>query len=331
MAVEDNRLRDQYIEFKRDKDDPTEEASPEFKPVRIAADLKLDGYSGKVVHADTSEVQQPGLGQALLSLPSILQNYAAGPFTPTEQPPEPLIGGSNGGGGGYKILPYVPIPPQMITITLQSITLIDNDTLGDPAAADFISRDVFLSELETLVELSEVLQPWTLQGLATAVLDDSTAAIEYTQTLKEVDAPKLLDLSAYVLRDADTTGTVMNGTPVEERPEIDDFLPTFIRLKRDEDAEEQDVDADTPPDRPLSGASKDPALLHETDDGFPQYDGIDHNVVTGANESHNATWIYTNWIDAAVFAVGGDAIELNAISQTNILVDQDTKPAGLTQ
>lgn len=333
MTVEDNRLRDQYIEFKRDKDDTDDEASFEFKPVRIATDFKLNGYSGKVAHSDTSDVKQPGVGQGLPSLPAISQNNTVGLFTPVEQPPEPLIGGSIGTAGGYKILPYVPIPPQTITITLQSITLIDNDILGDPAVADFISRDVFLAELETLLEFSEVLQPWTLQGLATAVLDDPGTALEFMQILEEVDtSPEALDLSAYVLRDSDATGTVINGVPVEERPEINDFLPTFIRLKRDDDAGEQDdADADTPPDRPLSGASKDLALLHETDDGFPQYDGVDHNVVTGANESHNSAWIYTNWIDAAVFAVGGDTTELNAISQANILVDQDTKPAGLTQ
>ncbi|MEQ8902016.1 MAG: hypothetical protein RID11_01145 [Roseovarius sp.] len=331
MAVEDNRLRDQYIEFKRDKDDTDDEAGFEFKPVRIATDFKLNGYSGKVVHSDTSDVNQPGVGQGLPSLPAISQSNTVGSFTSVEQPPEPLIGGSIGGGGGYKILPYVPIPPQTITITLQSITLIDNDILGDPAVADFISRDVFLAELETLLEFSEVLQPWTLQGLATAVLDDPGTALEFMQTLAEVDTPpEALDLSAYVLRDSDATGTVINGVPVEERPEIDDFLPTFIRLKRDDDAGEQDdADAETPPDRPLSGTSKDLALLHETDDGFPHYDGIDHNVVTGANESHNAAWIYTNWIDATVFAVAGNTIELNAISQTNILFDQDVTPAGL--
>src|SRR6056297_1031147 len=109
MAVEDNRLRDQYIEFKRDKEDTDDEAGFEFKPVRFATDFKLNGYSGKVVHSDTSDVKQPGMGQGLPSLPAISQNNTAGSFTPAEQPPDPLIGGSIGTAGGYKILPYVPI------------------------------------------------------------------------------------------------------------------------------------------------------------------------------------------------------------------------------
>jgi hypothetical protein len=317
MAVEELRLRDDYIEFKFEKAKEIEAEPSEFVPVQFAAPLRLSDYSPHSRYAPEQEVRQPAEIAGLPDIPVPFQGYSGAPFFAPPLPPGPVIPGD---GGGF-LLPYVPIPASVITITLQSIFLYDNDVLGDVVGAGFVSSTVLLSVLQTVAELAEALQPWTTEGLAAAVLGDPDAAIDFIDTLSKIDVNDMPGLETVIFQAEDAEGFYVNGEQVEELPELEDFLPQFIRAKRDDDSDEAE-DTDTP----LAGASKDDVGLLNTQEGFfKTFADSGHSVISGANESHNVVDLHTSWIDAAVIAVAGDVVQLNAISQLNILSDQDFK------
>ncbi|WP_136635326.1 hypothetical protein [Pseudooceanicola onchidii] len=86
---------------------------------------------------------------------------------------------------------------------------------------------------------------------------------------------------------------------------------------------------------PVDAADLSHDFSQDFQDGNP---GVDpdyepgHDLVTGGNQLVNEAAIYSTWLDAKVFVVGGDSIKLDAISQTNVLVETDslTKTIGGT-
>ncbi|EAQ03239.1 hypothetical protein OB2597_13883 [Pseudooceanicola batsensis HTCC2597] len=69
------------------------------------------------------------------------------------------------------------------------------------------------------------------------------------------------------------------------------------------------------------------------EDGSPGAD-VDydpgHHIGTGGNELINETTINSTWLDAKAYAVGGDYMKFDAISQTNVIVETDSAPAGVS-
>lgn len=341
LAVEENRLRDEYLEFKHKQDMPEEWAKMEFAPIRLSASLRLDHFNPKSKYVDAGPAQRPGDGNASQGLPGPDPRYNGKPVN-SEEAPATLEAGGPPGFGPASLLPFVPLPAQVVTVTLQHIFMNDNDTYGDMLEAGFMSPEVFVQQLKAIVAFAESVQPWVLDKLDLDYVASPEGALEFVEALQDMESSESHGLHAVVVKDGDLEGTFVNGVLVEEEPEIEDLLPEFIRLKRgpeSEDAEdalntsdaddEPDSDVMALPDRELAGIAKDKeaGLYHEQEPEFPQYEGFDHHVVSGANEAHNAAAIYTSWIDAAVIAVQGDVISVNAVSQVNILHDQDTGTA----
>jgi hypothetical protein len=207
----------------------------------------------------------------------------------------------------------------VITVTLQSIILHDDDTYGDAEAAGFMSVGLFHAQLEAAIALSELLTPWTHETLAQDILGDPAEAVEFRDALETLALPNIAGASLSLVSDDAVYAIHVDGVAVEEMPEFDDLLPAYIKAKHDAAEKEEEME-DAADD--LSGYGKDNPGLFESNEGFIDSFALSgHNVTAGANETHNIVDLHTSWIDAGVIAVGGDVVMLNAISQINVLSD----------
>lgn len=320
LATEEARLRADYTEFKALEAKQDDAVEYSFRPVQVDAQLDSHTYDPKTKYVINQDANAPASGSAL-SVASSQPGPYGGPGFGLFGPPQEMPGnGSTTARFEATVLPYVPIPSSVITLTLQSITLFDDDILGNGALANFVSPEGFHDALYQVIGLAEALQPWSFSELVEDVLDDPvTAALALRDVLEDVAAPEIEGLSATIRTDEDVNGIHVNGEVVDEALVLEDQLPVFISAKRDMLDDKDDADADL-----LAGHTKNPwSALAEEGQNLSTMMGSDHSVSTGANESHNHVDIQTSWIDAGVIAVSGDVIKLDAISQINILSDKD--------
>ena len=113
-------------------------------------------------------------------------------------------------------------------------------------------------------------------------------------------------------------------------------MPAFMAP---DDAEETATDDEDASDSTSEDAADDAAADYEFPDPFEGLGGsstdnslfeVDegHLVVSGANLVVNEVSITTAWLDASVISVMGDVVNLNVISQVNVLVDHDLGSIG---
>lgn len=322
LAEEEARLRKEYYEFKM-KEREVDPGDLAFAPVETEAPYKSGDFTPHSRYKAQPDPLPPGddIGSPSFGVPSVSSGNT-GEAAPVAPPPPAPLGDSGSAPtvnytiGSITILPYVPVPSSAITVTLQSIHLNDNDVLGDIEAAGFRSLEGFFSDLETAIELAEALQPWTTDGLASDFLADPGSVLPFIEMINAVEAPVVHGLNVSIVEDEETEGIYVDGDLVEEMPDVEDQLPEFIKAKRDKQNDKED------PDR-LSGYDKDEEFHDRNNDEFPTVINAEHNVSTGANETHNQVNVQTSWIDAGVIAVSGDVINLNAVSQVNLLFDTD--------
>lgn len=309
IAVEEARLRDNYNEFKMLERKEDDAARPEFGPARLTAPLAPEGYDPGLKHLPAPPAPMFGAaGPAAAEIP-------AGPgFAPSLDlaglfPPGDPVSSQ---GGGSVVLPFVPTPSSVATITLQWIRLSDNDVLGDPEAVGFLPPAIFEALLKGAIALADQMMPLSLNGVTAAVLDDPLAAVAFIDSLSDVALPAIDGVTGIVLTGEDADGRFVNGVAIEdELPLRDDLLPAYLQRKHT-DLEDGDV------------VSKDAKWMSEVGHVKLHTPDAHHAVTAGANELTNAVLIYTNWIDAAVIAVAGDVVTLDAVAQVNVLSDRDT-------
>ena len=316
LAEEEIRLRKEYFEFKMEKK-AVETGDLAFAPVDTKAPYQSGEFTphSQYTVSPSSVLPSESSGTSVFAVPAL---PAVDAEDGNSTAPVPIADGASVHFimGSITILPYVPLPSSAVTVTFQSIQLHDNDVIGDVDAAGFQSLEGFYSELDTAIELAEALQPWSTDGLVAEIIADPDSALPFVEMINAIEAPDIDGLSVTIIEDEETEGVYVNGTLVEEAPKFEDQLPEFIKAKRDKQDGEED------PDR-LSGHDKDDAFHDRDNDEFSTVINAEHNVSTGANEAHNQATVQTSWIDAGVIAVEGNVINLNAVSQVNVLSDTD--------
>ncbi len=309
IAVEEARLRDTYNEFKALERKEEDEARPEFSPVRLTAPLGPEGYDPSVkplpAQADLMVAAASPAAAEMPVGPGLAPDLDLADLFPPNDP-------VSSSAGGTIILPFVPTPSSVATITLQSIRLSDNDVLGDPDAAGFLPPAIYEALLQGAIALAEQMMPLSLNAVTGAVLDDPQAAIAVIESLSDVALPAIDGVTGTILTGEGVDGRIMNGVSVEdELPSRDDLLPAYLQSKH---AKLEDADE----------VSKDIKWMSEVGHVKLNVPDAQHAVTAGANELTNAAMIYTNWIDAAVIAVAGDVVSFDAVAQVNVLSDRDT-------
>lgn len=304
LDTEAARMRDGYEAFRTVRD---AEVPPDDLP-RVTIKLNAP-YDVKPF--------EPGLKfHPLLSVQETAVPVGAMPFGPAHQDITITITGQTDlpqvddgvtfGAEAAHVRWLIPLPNSILSVTAQFLWLSDNDVLDFGFDAPFLSPSFYAAKFAALIGtaeslalgLSEQITPGHMPEAETilAVIASAGGHVEA--------APAGVEVS--VVQGADATGIVINGVVADEMPDFRENLPQALR--EEDEAEEEDV-AGGPSDE------------DEADSPFAVDPG--HHVETGGNLAANEAYVGSNWVDAKVIAVMGDVVQLDVISQVNILSDGD--------
>lgn len=214
----------------------------------------------------------------------------------------------------------VPLPPQLASVTVQHISLSDDDDLiwGDGSTLFDIAvlRDVWdqLIGQAGAMSLPALPQLAGLGGIGSPFMDagQSLAWMAALQDLPDGSYGEGVLIHAFgsASGESGTPSLIMvNGQAAEQMPLLREVLSEAwlktLGLDQDDDSP---VDSPVGPD-PWQG-------LPQIPDAFPS----GHQITTGGNMVSNEVAIVTNGPDAAVIVVGGDLIRLDLISQVGLLI-----------
>ncbi|EEW57358.1 conserved hypothetical protein [Ruegeria sp. TrichCH4B] len=320
IAIEEARMRDVYAQFQAAKlEDPAVEDLLNIS-VKISAPYTLTDFSPSVEYTPSAAdyfFAPDGYGLYLADLF----------YQPLGQ--LALIEGSPDGQAAP--LPFFPArshltlepPGSVATITAQVAWMEDDDELYlNEEQAEFVDPSTYLTSLHSLALISKALGATTSEAPLDFSESTLSAALEFYEAISAVEDASRIGETVTVSFGADAQGNFVNGETVEETPVLDDVMPAYfqaenpdVTLEEEESDTEEDGDAlaDTDPFQGLDGSSSDSGTF-EIDDG--------HNVVTGANVMVNDASVMVGWLDAPVISVMGDVVELNSISQVNVLFEQ---------
>jgi len=321
LNIEASRLRDQYEVFKG------EEAKynikqPELTGVEVEVSYDLRGYDPSVDKTPPADAPLPEEAQAieLPLVPAVSFDGFTGPLGPQFADAYPGAGAS---GGGETVLPFVPIPSSIATVTVQSISLMDNDVIGDMDATSFVSPQDLIADLQATEALASTLGvpgPGGHDIMAHGVEEMASHAANVIDTF---EAPTFPGLDSSVLnREAVESlaeagrSVVVNGKGAAEAVALDELRPEFLSDEPDNGSDTENEEA--PPD-PFEGTGFEPGPTPAGTDGG-------HTIVTGGNEMINSASLTTSWIDAGVIVVGGNVTNAKVVSQLNVLGDRDNLP-----
>ena len=337
-TLEDERMRDAYQKFKAQKAEEPDNDPLKADGIEFRAKYELEGFTPGLYYADLgpttpyNDIASPFYAAAeypLAKLPAIVS-----------APPDVVTFYAQAWGEGRVMLTLEPAS-SVVVITHQFSYLSDNDLLllGDGETV-FIDPAEFLTEqlqFETIAQaIASPLKAEMIQPGDNATQD----AIALHDQVVNAQASTLAGVSAKMMHGADAFGLHINGELVDEIPSIEDLFPAFKQDDEDEDTDETEAATqsglDTSGDSfTLSHASEDHEFpdpfegLDTYDNTIPYFEEADgHNVVMGANTLVNEVVISSAWLDAPVFSVMGDVVNLDVISQINVLVDHDYGSLG---
>ncbi|SPH24250.1 hypothetical protein DEA8626_03301 [Defluviimonas aquaemixtae] len=299
LDTEAARMRAEYDAFRgRLEDAPEPGDLPEFN-ISVRAPYDLNGFD-------------PGL-KGLPSMPPAAEPSAA---------PVLALAESGSGGGAYSSsvsaevsLPeaaaaragpaelelhwYIPPPNSIVTVTVQSLTMSDNDLLTFGHGYEFIDPSVFTAELMELAEVAQELSLGISEIMEPGHVPSVNDVLDVFAEAMNLDGSAVEGAKVTVVYGEDANGIYVNGERVEEMPDFRENLPKSMREDEDE-ASEDDAE----------------------DNPFAVEPG--HHVSTGENLSTNEAYIGISWVDADVIAVAGDVVRLDLISQVNVLINNDS-------
>lgn len=318
LDAEAARMRETYDVFRATQDSPDETGELPHVTVSIRAPYELVPFDPGLTYlpvAPPPQAAAPELSVIPVELPRLpLRFMHLDRDQPDLDPAQPV---ASGGAPHWQ----VPLPGSMVTVTVQTLHLSDNDVLdfGHGHGHVFASPAQLTAQLTGLTEvargltlgLAELMQPGQIPGA-----DQMALLLAQADALDEGAAPgRAQTTELTVLSGADALGgPIINGVAADEMPDIRASLPRALqREDEDEDGDSDGTDGDTPP---RTGGDEDGDNPFAVDPG--------HHVNTGANLVANETYLASDWIDAPVISVMGDVVRLDVISQVNVLVDHDS-------
>ncbi|WP_170335364.1 type I secretion protein [Ruegeria arenilitoris] len=309
LTIEQARLRDQYEEFTALRRKAEVEELEDPITIRVKADLKLDpGEYDPLPYRFKTPPTEPVLpppvdGPVQETIIVLGEPTAEGQLVPDNQ-----LGQS--GNLDFVIIqqqPEIGTHGSAVTYTMQTLTLSDNDTVGQ---GDFRDTETMIAEAEEALDMALSLHAMSAPSLA---ISDYMSS-DYVEGLAEqMQTPMNSDVEGVTIHQfhgGDAMGIIVNGEHVEEAPVWSELLPEHHQPEEDAEAE---AIAHLPDEW---DQSEDP----EFDDG--------HTVIVGGNLAINEVAANVAWVDAPFIAVGGQAISLTMVSQVAVVSDMDQGNAG---
>ncbi|WP_193178339.1 type I secretion protein [Oricola nitratireducens] len=196
---------------------------------------------------------------------------------------------------------FTVTPPGSIAVVAQQVNHVyDNDYLNmTDAKVDTMSSDYLDAGLGVLAAEASDIDP-----IGALTQPDSEIAIadlveEVARIVRSDQEEGPSEAQIHVAAGADADGIHSNGVRVDEAPLLSDYLP-----ENEEPEEPQPV-----------------SVVHG--EGHIEMHG-DVTLDAGSNLLVNEAFIGSNWIVAPVFAVAGDTVHVNIVSQVNVWSDADT-------
>ena len=308
LYVDEARLRTEYDKFKALEKAQEEAGYAKAIALNIQTGHRLEGYNPntniKLAPDGGLEFFSGPAAQWFFGLPKAMPVSLGGipyPENPVYPPVEI--------GGRTKFDLIVPPASSVFTYNYQASALNDNDLMTYQNVTGFVGTHVLRAELDALVELAESAKAFDILPLD--LLQDGY--IEYAHATAEevavVSKPAEGPFQISIMVGADAQGTFVDGVEVEEYPDWTEHMPVYHQIDTDEDDIEEE---------PASPSRDDTVSPFHVEDG--------HAVVSGANIAVNDAHIASAWLDAPVFAVQGSVVNIDAISQVNVLMDRDVMP-----
>ncbi len=252
-------------------------------------------------------------------------------------------------------IPTLPTPPSVATVTIQQNYLSDNDLITSDGDITFAPLAPFAADLLAAQQITAVVSDAVLGDILASAAPTSAFAASVVEQLDQAREPVVDGLEATMLRGAEAEGLYVDGVAAEELPDWRESLPAALQPEEDGDSEsgadaddssgkpgvavagdplssdvasatadedEPDGDEETPPETPdkdpftgTPGADDDEDSPFDVDPG--------HEIVTGANQVINEAAVSYGWLDGKVISVAGDVIDVDVVSQQNLLIDRD--------
>ena len=232
-------------------------------------------------------------------------------------------------------------PGSVVTVSVQSAWMEDNDLLRmNSVYAEFNDPSVYIAALASLQEAAQILGVLTVQSTLGFNSSDGASFITLHDLMVQTDDTSRLGEQVVVLHGAEAYGMFVGGAPVETLPLLDDLMPELLQTEDDTADEDDDrsssvrtSDLDLAPDVKTQAPDdqeriedKDPFDGLNPPSGEADFFGLEsgHQVVTGGNKMVNDVVMNVSWLDAPVISVMGDVVDLNLISQVNVLAEHAT-------
>lgn len=310
LTAEQARLRDQYEEFVALRNKAELEDIEDPTRIQIKANLKMDPGDYKALpykfgapQGDTPPAPAPS---GLTDGAGVVPGVEAGAEVP-------FPAGFEGGPSSIVVMMepqfYMELAGSAVTYTFQTIRMNDNDTLGE---GDFRDVEALMAQGETILEAAMTLHAVEVPSLD---LEDYLSGEAVDDLIEQMQSPEIVQVEGvevHQFHGEDAMGVIVNGEYVEEAPDFLELLPEHHKSD-----EEDGVEDDTPDFAPAEwDQSDDP----EFEDG--------HSVIAGGNLAVNQVAVNVGWVDATNIVVGGQAINLTAISQVAVVSDIDQGGEG---
>ena len=232
-------------------------------------------------------------------------------------------------------------PGSVVTVSVQSAWMEDNDLLRmNSVYAEFNDPSVYIAALASLQEAAQILGVLTVQSTLGFNSSDGASFITLHDLMVQTDDTSRLGEQVVVLHGSEAYGMFVGGASVETLPLLDDLMPELLQTEDDTADEDDDrsssvrtSDLDLAPDVKTQAPDdheriedKDPFDSLNPPSGEAELFGLEsgHQVVTGGNKMVNDVVMNVSWLDAPVISVMGDVVDLNLISQVNVLAEHAT-------
>ncbi|MFV0302447.1 MAG: hypothetical protein ACK5IP_16525 [Paracoccus sp. (in: a-proteobacteria)] len=213
----------------------------------------------------------------------------------------------------------LPAPEPVAVIVVQWNRLDDDDHVNvDQFTGGIVSSEALAQKLDSLLAAAERLGV----GPHPDYPENDASYLKIAKSFKKSAASEPPDdedgdATSTTLEGDAILGQYLDGVAVDQRPDVDDYLPEY---RQDDDADDEPAPpAGDPNDaQSASGNSAGP------DDPVSDDDGPAHELVHGNNTLVNEASISSAWIAAPIIVAAGDAYSYTIVSQTNVWSDADS-------
>lgn len=219
------------------------------------------------------------------------------------------------GSGGQFFQITSPMPDTAVIVSEQANYLLDNDVFGAIDSQVFVAPEILEQQLGEVLKTAQDITPDALVNPLRLIDEGSLVG----QTLAEnfvgsETAAATIGAQASFLSGSEIGPVTVNGSEQDVVPNLGEVLPAYLQEQDDAAAANDDIAGQSFPGS--TGNAANAAAYFDVENG--------HNIVAGGNMAMNETSIVALNIDAPVIVTMGNVVAVSAISQVNVIHDNNS-------